>query len=236
MGEKPERGGEDESPVHTVNLKKFYISESEVTVDQWKRFLDEGETDWDKWKDVKGFSPAGNYPICFVTWEDARDFCNWLSEKEERQYRLPTEAEWEYAARGGLIGNLYPWGDSTPDGKSCNFADKREFEKEKDVWADTNCDDGYAFCAPVKKYPPNKYGLFDMAGNVWEWCQDWYCLTYYKESPTQDPTGPETGRLRVLRGGAWSLHKDMLRVSNRYGAAPKTGTGFTGFRIVAVEE
>ena len=88
---------------------------------------------WDRWKDVKTYSPKDDYPICFVSWEDAKEFCEWLSEKEGKTYRLPTEAEWEYAARGGLEESAIRWGDDKPDGSQCNFADRLEFEKEKDM-------------------------------------------------------------------------------------------------------
>ena len=236
MGEKVGRGGEDEMPAHEVTLSPFYISQTEVTLSQWKQFCDESDTYWDQWNDVKAFSPGNDYPACFVSWEDAKEFCEWLSEKEGRTYRLPTEAEWEFGARGGLQGKAFPWGDQKPDGTQCNFADRLEFEKEKDVWADQNITDGYAYCAPAKAYPANGFGLYNMAGNLWEWCGDWYCATYYKESPAKDPTGPSSGRLRVIRGGAWCFHPDLLRVSNRYGADAKLRTGFTGFRVVTMEE
>ncbi|MGA1868480.1 MAG: formylglycine-generating enzyme family protein [bacterium] len=236
MGSSLTQGGEDESPVHKVQLKKFHMSETEVTVDQWGKFCEEGETDWDRWEDVKKYSPNGTYPICFVSWEDAKDFCDWLSEKEEKTYRLPTEAEWEYAGRGGLVNEPYPWGGQEPGATHCNFGDKQERDKEKDLWADPHIDDGFAYCSPVKTYPPNKFGLYDMAGNVWEWCHDWYCSTYYQESPGKDPPGPPSGKLKALRGGAWAFHKEMLQVSNRFGIDPKTSAGFIGFRIVAVEE
>ena len=236
MGSEGGRGGEDESPVHQVTLSPFLISETEVTLAQWKKFCDESDTYWDRWDAVRTYSPKEDYPICFVSWEDAKEFCEWLSEKEGRTYRLPTEAEWEYAAKGGLKGRLFPWGDHKPDGSQCNFADRLEMEKEKDVWADPNVTDGYAYCAPSKAYPPNGYGLYNMAGNIWEWCSDWYCKTYYKESPAKDPQGPSSGRLKVIRGGAWCFHSDALRVSNRYGVDPKLQTGFTGFRVVTLEE
>jgi formylglycine-generating enzyme required for sulfatase activity len=236
MGEEKGRGGEDERPAHMVELSPFFISQTEVTIAQWKKFCDESETYWDQWDKVKNFSPKSDYPICFVSWEDARDFCEWLSEKEGKTYRLPTEAEWEYAARGGLNGKAFPWGDMVPDGTQCNFADKLEFEKEKDIWADQNIVDGFAYCAPAKAYPPNRYGLYNMAGNVWEWCKDWFCATYYKESPTKNPAGPSSGRLKVLRGGAWCFQPDMLRISNRYGTEMNFQTGFIGFRVVTTEE
>ena len=236
MGSEEGRGGEDESPVHQVTLSPFFISETEVTLAQWKQFCKEGDTYWDRWKDVKIYSPKDDYPICFVSWEDAKEFCEWLSEKEGKTYRLPTEAEWEYAARGGLEGSAFPWGDDKPDGSQCNFADRLEFEKEKDIWADPNIVDGYAYCAPAKGYPSNGYGLYNMAGNIWEWCEDWYCKTYYKESPSKDPHGPSSGRLKVIRGGAWCFHDDALRISNRYGVDQKLQTGFTGFRVVIPEE
>jgi formylglycine-generating enzyme required for sulfatase activity len=236
MGAESGRGGEDEMPAHEVTLSPFFISETEVTVAQWKAFCKGSDTRWNKWNDVTTYSPADTYPVCFVSWEDAQEFCAWLSTKEGRTYRLPTEAEWEFAARGGLQGKPFPWGDREPDGTQCNFADRLEFEKDKDVWADQNIADGYAYCAPARSYPPNGFGLYNMAGNLWEWCGDWYCATHYKESAAQDPNGPTSGRLRVIRGGAWCFYPDMLRVSNRYGVDPTLRSGFAGFRVVAVEE
>jgi len=155
---------------NTIGMNAFYIGEKEVTVGQWRKFIEDTSYKWDKWSLLEKYAPSDNSPIIFTTWDDTQAFCRWLSKKEEKTYRLPTEAEWEKAARGGLEGKKYPWGNETPDGTRCNFADKNtDF-----YWSDERVDDGYVFTAPVGSFPPNGYGLYDVAGNAWEWCQDWY--------------------------------------------------------------
>ncbi|MBN1226506.1 MAG: formylglycine-generating enzyme family protein [Deltaproteobacteria bacterium] len=232
MGDQNNKGASDENPAHRVDVPSFFLSDMVVTSAQWEEFYYDGDTEWDKWEDVKKYSPEKDYPIIFVSWQDAVEFCRWLSEKEGKKYRLPTEAEWEYAARGSLAGKLYPWGDSAPDGSQCNFADKREYLKEKDIWAaGLKIDDGYTYCAKAKDYSPNKYGLYQMAGNVLQWCSDWYCSVYYKDTKVKNPQGPATGKLKALRGGAWCFPALMLRSSSRFGLSPNMQKEFIGFRV-----
>ncbi|GAH05905.1 unnamed protein product, partial [marine sediment metagenome] len=141
---------------------------------------------------------------------------------------LPTEAEWEKAARGGLIGKKYPWGNRDPVGGDCNFADKNT----KYNWTDKSVDDGYSHTAPVGTYPPNNYGLYDMAGNVWEWVSDWYDDNYYANSPSKNPQGPNNASYRIRRGGSWSRDAGSLRCANRYYGSPDLTYNDLGFRCV----
>ncbi len=216
-----------EGPLHQVYLDAFYIGEKEVTVGQWKIFIEDTAYKWDKWSLLNQYAPGDNYPIVFVTWEDAQSFCRWLSKKEEKSYRLPTEAEWEKAARGGLQGKRYPWGNETPDGTQCNYADKNtDFS-----WSDKRVDDGYTFTAPAGSFPPNGYGLYDMAGNAWEWCQDWFDWDYYKDSPAKNPKGSSSGIDRVMRGGSWCNDATIIRCAFRGFILPNVPNHPRGFRL-----
>jgi len=232
MGDQNNQGGSDEKPVSKVTLGPFFLAETVVTSAQWEEFYYDSDTEWDDWEEVKKYSPEGIYPIILISWKDAVDFCEWLSEKEGKKYRLPTEAEWEYAGRGGLQKKLYPWGDDAPNGDQCNFADKKEYLKEKDIWAEgITINDGHSYCAQVKQYPPNNFGLYQMVGNVLEWCSDWYSGIYYKEAVSKNPKGPSTGKQKVLRGGAWCFPSVMLRVSDRFGLSPAIQKEFISFRV-----
>ena len=218
---------DSEGPVHQVYLDPFYIGETEVTVGQWKKFMEATGHAWDKWSLLQEYAPGDEHPVVFINWPDAEAFCRWLSAKEGKTYRLPTEAEWEKAARGGLEGKKYPWGDAPPDGSQCNFADRQtDFP-----WSDKNIDDGFAYPAPVGSFPPNGYGLYDMAGNVWEWCQDWFDWDYYKRSPAGNPTGALSGIDRSIRGGSWSNDADTMRCAFRGSIFPVVPSHPRGFRI-----
>ncbi len=178
-----------------------------------------------------------HHPMLEVSWFGAAAYCNWLSERQGLRpcynmdtwesdfsangYRLPTEAEWEYSARGGLEGNKYPWGNDEEPTKTNWWGSGDPFEK-----------DPYPRTTPVGFYPPNGYGLYDMAGNVWEWCNDWYGLSYYGFKVKNDPRGPASGSSRVTRGGSWILNPDRSRCSNRNFNYPHyRGLGL-GFRVV----
>ncbi len=212
-----------EKPRHTVHLDAFHMDKYEVTNTLYKKFMDAtGHKAPGYWDDDKYNAP--NQPVVGITWDDAKAYAEWAGK------RLPTEAEWEKAARGGLVGKKFPWGDSDPDGIQCNFADRNTNES----WSDKNVDDGYQYAAPVGSFTPNGYGLYDMAGNVWEWCADWYGESYYKISPERNPKGPGSGTDRVLRGGSWLHSPSTIRAALRYSSYSPTRTYYDqGFRCVS---
>jgi formylglycine-generating enzyme required for sulfatase activity len=169
--------------------------------------------------------------VC-VSWNDALEYCKWLSNKKGVNFKLPTEAQWEKVARG-TNGRKYPWGNTAPSGEKVNFSDKQSCLNEKFSWADKDVDDGYAYTAPVGSYPvgASPYGLLDMAGNVWEWCSDWYGSDYYKNAPKENPTGPKSGTHRVMRGGSWYVFARSLRCAFRGRGRPSYRIGDVGFRL-----
>ena len=214
--------GMSNAPVHTVTLDAFYMDVHEVTVGQFKQFVNQSGYDWwpdrpdnlNRWNEVAKYSPGDDYPMVFVNWNDATAYAEWVGK------RLPTEAEWEYAARGGLEGQRYPWGDKLTGNDTNYFA--------------TGGRDQWQYSAPVGSFEANSYGLYDMAGNVGEWCADWFGKDYYSNSPAKNPLGPETGSGRVLRGGGWSSVTDTgMRVDRRGFSTPPNGRrNYYGFRCV----
>ena len=241
MGDQFGDGDADEKPVHTVILSDYALGATEVTVGQFRRFVrntgyrttaekDSGAVvwtgqEWERKKDANWQNPyfeqADNHPVTCVSWFDAEAFCKWLSQKSGRTVRLPTEAEWEYAARNQGKRVKYPNGDLlTYD--DANF------------WGSDGKDKWKKSTAPVRSFAPNDVGLYDMAGNVWEWCSDWYGKGYYDESPTKNPRGPTSGSGRVLRGGGWSGYAGYCRVAYRYDIGPGWGNDAVGFRLVFV--
>ena len=237
MGAVPgdDEADDDERPRHRVEITKpFYLGVYEVTQEQWQRVMGSNLSEF------KG----STRPVEKVSWDDAVSFCEELSRMTGETYRLPSEAEWEYAARGGVEGKVYVWGDErTPlvNGiKHANVADEcvkgseyyKVFKATYDEYGFTGYDDGYEETSPVGSYAPNNYGLYDMAGNVWEWCSDWYDSGYYSRSPSADPGGSSSGSIRVLRGGSWVYGPWYLRSSYRYWCPPVSRGLSFGFRIL----
>ena len=219
-----EVGENNETPVHTVYVDAFYIDKYEVTNAQYRLFVQT-----QGYREPRGVAyvdgiPQGyfrpwsdnnfngdNLPAVCVSWPDAQAYCEWAGK------RLPTEAEWEKAACGGLMGKRYPWGD--------------ELTHDKANYPGIEGLDQWEGPAPVDSFEPNGYGLYNMAGNVWEWCSDWYDDDYYSISPGKNPSGPETGAYRVLRGGSWSSPFNfLLRVSLRNHTNPPIASYNVGFR------
>jgi len=201
---------EDETPRHKVYLNAYSIDVYEVTNEVYKKFMDAtGHKPPKFWNDPRYNDPK--QPVVGVTWPEAKAYCDWTGK------RLPTEAEWEKAARGGLIGKQFPWGD-TPSHDYANYAGA----VGNDLWSGS---------APVGKFAPNDYGIYDMAGNVFEWCADWYDKGYYSKSSSENPQGPDSGSTRVVRGGGFGYTANFLRVADRFGSYfPTNAYPFVGFR------
>lgn len=207
----------DEKPVHTVYIDAFYMDIYEVTNAQYKKFVDAtGYRASYSWKNISSKIDAPNQPVVGVSWDDASAYAKWAGK------RLPTEAEWEKAARGGLSGKRYPWGDTITHDDVNYYAPGGNAQ-----WV----------LFPVGSFKPNGYGLYDVAGNVFEWCADWYDENYYAVSPNSNPTGPSFGKYRVLRGGSWHIfnYVDALRVAHRFGSPLTTRHVDIGFRCVVQE-
>jgi len=202
-------GKNDEKPVHTIYVDAFYMDKYEVTNAQYRKFMSAtGHRKPDYWNDSR-FNKS-NQPVVGVTWHDATAYARWAGK------RLPTEAEWEKAARGGLEGKKYPWGDTIDSSRACY-------------------DQDYLTGKPVSvgSYSANGYGLYDMAGNVYEWCADWYVSDYYSFLPSRNTQGPSSGSYRVLRGGSWFDVTFYLRAASRYNLFPAGTIFYDGFRCVS---
>jgi serine/threonine-protein kinase len=245
--------GDSEKPQHKVYLDAFWIDQTEVTNAMFKKFVDATgyQTDAEKqgtsfafdpaansWSDTQGANwqhPRGpssnltgldNHPVVQVSWNDAKAYCDWAGR------RLPTEAEWEKAARG-TDQRTYPWGNQAVAGDRLNFADRHL----NVVGADKNVDDGYQFTSPVGSYPAgaSPHGALDMAGNVWEWVADWHGEDYYANAPDHNPTGPGgpgAGNSRVARGISWGYAASFARVTSRGSGTPDFREDDLGLRCV----
>ena len=245
-----------EHPRHRVKISKsFFMGMHEVTVDQFRQFVRDTDykTDGEKdgkggvgWNEEKGkserhsrytwrntgFKQDDNQPVVFISWNDAVAFCKWLSGKEKQKYRLPTEAEWEYACRAGTTTRYHSGND--PEGlvRVGNVGDATlKARIPPTPWALAG-KDGYVFTAPVGQFQSNAFGLYDMHGNVWEWCADWYGEAYYAKCPSVDPKGPASAKHRVLRGCSWGYRPSYLRSAVRSRDLPDTRYFDVGFRVI----
>ena len=250
--------GEDEYR-HLVRISTpFYMGQHEVTIGEFRRFVaatshrtsaeksDKGGHGWNaskrkfefqkefSWKDL-GFPQTDAHPVANVSWIDAVAFCKWLSKKEGVRYRLPTEAEWEYACRGGSW-TRFSFGDSDEPlpafGNVADFSAKSKWGANYPGFTFFDGQDGFSFASPVGSLKPNGFGLYDMHGNVWEHCSDWYDKHYYRASAVFDPFGPKLGITRVRRGGGWGLPSQFSRSALRRWSAPDFCSTGVGFRIV----
>ena len=185
------------------------------------------------WRNA-GFEQTDEHPVVNVSWNDAKAFCEWLSKKEKKTYRLPTEAEWEYACRAGTTTRYSSGDDPETLAKVGNVADATAKSQFPDWTGTIKASDGYVFTSPVGSFQPNAFGLYDMHGNPWQWCADWYDESYYAKSPVDDPSGPTTGSDRVGHGGGWYDHAGGCRSAFRYGRTPEDRNRDLGFRVSRV--
>ena len=256
----------DEAPVHRVRITRpFYLGQHEVTVGQFRRFIEasgyvpesiadgtggygynpaydpaksargdafEGRDPKYSWRNP-GFAQSDAHPVLNVTWNDAVAMSKWLSRHEGHTYRLPTEAEWEYACRAGSPARYFGGNDPQSLLQWANTFDA-DAAKNWPAWQAYALQghDGHAFTAPVGSFKPNALGLYDMLGNAWEWTADWHDEAYYTKSPLNDPPGPDAGSVRVRRGGSWHTWSLYARCSYRNWNSPQTRYTLVGMRVL----
>ena len=207
-----EIGADNERPVHRVFVDELAIGRFAVTNQLYRFFVEAGEQEPPPgWNDAHFNHP--DQPVTSVSWFDAFAYCRWLSETTGRLYRLPTEAEWERAARGGREGSLFTWGDEAPEHQP-NYSE---------LWLNGP--------ERVGRRVPNGFGLYDISENVHEWCADWYDERYYRSSPAKNPQGPEAGTRRASRGGSWRHQIKITRVAARSSIPPGFRYSDYGFRL-----
>jgi len=205
-------GQDNERPIHRVWIDAFQLAARQVTNAEYTKFLHAtASLPPPLWDDPNFNQPR--QPVVGVSWHEAQRYCEWLATNLERPYRLPTEAEWERAARGGTEGALFPWG-SAPPASLPNYAIRWQTGPE-----------------PVGQSDPNAFGLFDICANVHEWCSDWYDPGYYAVSPERNPRGPESGQRRASRGGSWRHQIKVSRCSARSSIPPQFQYADYGFRV-----
>jgi formylglycine-generating enzyme len=205
-------GRDDEKPAHRVWVDAFELSAFQTTNAEYARFLTATSyTPPLLWNDPDFSQPQ--QPVAAVSWFDAVAYCQWLSRATNRRFRLPTEAEWERAARGGVEGELYPWGDTEPEALP-NYATRWKSGPEG-----------------VGLYAPNPFGLYNLGDNIHEWCADWYDAAYYAVSPERNPEGPPSGSRRASRGGSWRHHIKVTRTAARSSIPPEFKYADYGFRV-----
>lgn len=220
MGASPgdKDAGDDEKPRHKVKITKpFYMGKTPVTQEQYEKLMGTNPSAFSgKNPDYDNRDAGKKAPVENVSWDDAQEFIRKLNQKEgTKGYRLPTEAQWEYAARAGATTKYY-WGDSEEDIVQYAWTSESELDSTK----------------PVMKKDPNAFGLYDMLGNVFEWCEDWYNEDYYSDSELNDPKGPEEGEDRSLRGGSWNHFARYCRLSIRNYFNPDDRYSYFGFRLL----
>ena len=224
MGATSEQGSDaddDEKPAHQVTLSSYYIGETEVTQALWEA--------------VMGSNPSHfkgtNRPVEKVSWDDCKTFISKLNAITGKTFRLPTEAEWEYAARGGNKSNGYKYsGGNTLDEVSW-FWENSGNTRLSGIWNSDDMTANNCRTHDVKQKKSNELGLYDMSGNVWEWCQDWYGGDYYSSSPQSNPQGPSSSSNPVIRGGSWEGGGGNCRVSGRSSSSPFFGYNYIGLRL-----
>jgi formylglycine-generating enzyme required for sulfatase activity len=252
MGDIQGGGDSDEQPVHEVSIQRFAIGRHEVTVGEFKQFVETSgyKTEAEKGKGCRAyksgswqwvedtnwrnphFSQEDNHPVVCVSWNDATFYAKWLSKQTGQTYRLPTEAEWEYADRAGTETKRY-WGNESGD--ACRYAnvhDKTSKQENGFSWTHHDCTDGYAQTAPVGSFKPNAFKLFDMLGNVWEWTCSEYGNRY---NSTENKCIHQTGGRLVLRGGAWNYGPRLVRAAGRNWYSHVNRIDILGFRLARLK-
>jgi formylglycine-generating enzyme required for sulfatase activity len=213
MGNTDTESPDNERPAHKVRLSQsFWIAQTPVTNSQYEQFDPDHRQRRPAWS-------GDDHPVVCVNWIEAAAFCLWLSQRDGREYRLPTEAQWEYAARGS-DERIFPWGNFW-DPKRCNSADESA---------------GMSQTTPVKQFAEgaSPFGILDMVGNVWEWCADWFAPGYGSEAAQNNPAGPSSGKDRVCRGGSWMNHAYSCRTTMRARRPPDFSDNYIGFRVACV--
>jgi formylglycine-generating enzyme required for sulfatase activity len=220
MGSTGRDAAPHEQPVAKVSLSCFYLSRFPITNAQYEKFDPSHANKRAPWAD-------DNHPVVYVNSKDAEKFCQWLTAKEGKKYRLPTEAEWEYAARGA-DGRTFPWGEKLDGGQYANFADKRT----NFAWREPFIDDGFAETSPVGSFPRgvSPFGIEDMSGNVFEWCVDYF--ETYKTKDRVNPRSATVNQKRIYRGGSWKSRATNLRTTARNFNVPDYLSNDVGFRVV----
>ena len=198
--------GKDALPIHRITVSDFYIGKFEITQAQWRTIMGNNPSN---------FQNCDHCPVENVSWDDTQDFIVKLNQKTGRHYRLPTEAEWEYAARGGSTSDGYIFSGSNDLSRVGWYVDNSGGKTH-----------------PDGQKAANELGIYDMTGNVWEWCQDWFRTDYYANSPAKNPRGPSTGSVKVYRGGGFDYSKLNCRVAYRFNDAPDYRNFNLGFRLV----
>lgn len=263
MGDSFAEGFPDELPVHEVYVSAFYMDVHEVTKALWDEVASWAQANGYDIKPSDGDGKTPDHPVYNVSWYEAVKWANARSEREGLRpsyytvsggvyrtgmvtspipswrsdgYRLPTEAEWEKAARGACEGRRFPWCDAdTIQHSRANYQSDSSYSYDTSStrsYHPTYATGGAPYTSPVGSFAPNSYGLYDMVGNVWEWCWDRYSSGYYGSSPGTDPRGPSSGAFRAIRGGSWINFADRCRVAYRLSDGPEFEYHFLGFRLV----